>query len=163
MPVIEDLAGFAETLPERGALLGLDLGTRTIGLAVSDVDRTIASPLLTLRRTKFTQDSERLLDLTREREVRGLVLGLPRNMDGSEGPRCQSTRAFARNLSRLTNLPITFIDERLTTVEAEEVLLAADMSRKRRREVIDKLAAAIILQEALDLMKRIGKEAGHEE
>ncbi len=159
MPVIEDLAAFADALPARGALMGLDLGTRTIGLAVSDVGRSIATPLETVRRTKFTHDAETLLARAREREVTGFVLGLPRNMDGSEGRRCQSTRAFARNLARLTDLPITFSDERLTTVEAENRLLAAGLSRKRRREVIDRMAAAIILQEALERMRRTARAA----
>ncbi len=162
MPVIEDLADFADALPERGALMGLDLGTRTIGLAVSDVERMIATPLVTIRRTKFTNDAEALLDRAREREVVGFVLGLPRNMDGSEGRRCQSTRAFARNLARLTELPITFSDERLTTVEAENRLLAADLSRKRRRAVIDRMAAAIILQEALERMRRTVRSVGED-
>ena len=162
MPVIEDLADFADALPERGALMGLDLGTRTIGLAVSDVERMIATPLVTIRRTKFTNDAEALLDRAREREVAGFVLGLPRNMDGSEGRRCQSTRAFARNLARLTELPITFSDERLTTVEAENRLLAADLSRKRRRAVIDRMAAAIILQEALERMRRTVRSVGED-
>ncbi len=162
MPVIEDLADFADALPARGAVMGLDLGTRTIGLAVSDVERMIATPLVTIRRTKFTNDAEALLDRAREREVAGFVLGLPRNMDGSEGRRCQSTRAFARNLARLTELPITFSDERLTTVEAENRLLAADLSRKRRRAVIDRMAAAIILQEALERMRRTVRSVGED-
>jgi putative Holliday junction resolvase len=144
---------FAAALPPLRALMGLDLGDKTIGLAVSDRQLTVASPLSTIRRSKFTADAAELLKLTGAREVGGLVLGLPLNMDGSEGPRCQSTRAFARNLARLTDLPIAFWDERLSTVAAERALLEADTSRKRRSEVIDHVAAGYILQGALD---RIG-------
>ena len=147
---IED---FAAALPAGRAVAGFDLGTKTIGVAVSDRLLTAATPLLTIRRTKFTADAAALLDLCAGREIGGLVLGLPRNMDGSEGPRCQSTRAFARNLERLTELPIAFWDERLSTVAAERALLEADTSRKRRAEVIDHVAAGFILQGALD---RIG-------
>ena len=123
---------------------------KTIGVAVSDVFRSVATPLETIRRTKFTADAAQLLDIVRARDLGGLVLGLPYNMDGSEGPRCQSTRAFARNLSRLTDLPITFCDERLSTVAAERALLEADTSRKRRSQVIDHVAAGYILQGVLD-------------
>ncbi len=151
----DEFAGFAERLPPRRALFGLDLGERTIGISVSDRDRTVASPLTTLRRRKFSADAEALLALAAEREISGLVLGLPRNMDGSEGPRCQSTRAFARNLSRLTELPIGFWDERLSTVAAERALLEADTSRRRRAEVIDQVAAAYILQGALDRLRHL--------
>ena len=131
-------------------LIGLDLGERTIGVALSDRTRAVATPVETIRRKKFTTDAERLLHIVTDREVGGLILGLPRNMDGSEGPRCQSTRAFARNLSRLTELPIGFWDERLSTVAAERALLEADTSRRRRAEVIDHVAASYILQGALD-------------
>jgi putative Holliday junction resolvase len=144
---------FAAALPPLRALMGLDLGDKTIGLAVSDRQLAVASPLSTIRRSRFTADAAELLRLTAAREVGGLVLGLPLNMDGSEGPRCQSTRAFARNLARLTDLPIAFWDERLSTVAAERALLEADTSRKRRSEVIDHVAAGYILQGALD---RIG-------
>lgn len=147
---IEDLA--AALAPMR-AVAGLDLGEKTIGVAVSDPMLSVASPLQTIRRTKFTKDAEALLALVAARDLGGLILGLPRNMDGSEGPRCQSTRAFARNLSRLTDIPIGFWDERLSTVAAERALLEADTSRKRRSEVIDHVAAGYILQGALD---RIG-------
>lgn len=148
--VTDDLTLFAAALPDLGAIAGLDLGDKTIGVAVSDLRRSVASPLSTIRRTKFTADAEALLTLTRARDIRGLILGLPRNMDGSEGPRAQSTRAFARNLSRLSDLPIAFWDERLSTVAAERALLQADTSRKRRSEVIDHVAAGFILQGALD-------------
>ena len=137
--------------------MGLDLGTRTIGVAVSDSGRRIASPLQTINRTRFGADAAALLALAAARRIGGLVLGLPRNMDGSEGPRAQSTRAFARNLAGLTELPITFWDERLSTVAAERALLEADTSRKRRAEVIDHVAAGYILQGLLD---RIGHLTG---
>ena len=130
--------------------MGLDLGTRTIGVAVSDTSRRVASPLETIRRTKFGADAAALLALAEARRIGGLVLGLPRNMDGSEGPRAQATRAFARNLAGLTELPITFWDERLSTVAAERALLEADASRRRRAEVIDQVAAGYILQGLLD-------------
>ncbi len=149
----DDIVSFAALLAPQRALAGLDLGEKTIGVAVSDRLLSVASPLTTIRRTKFTADAAALLTIFAEREIGGIVLGLPRNMDGSEGPRCQSTRAFARNLSRLTDLPITFWDERLSTVAAERALLEADTSRKRRSEVIDHVAAGFILQGALD---RIG-------
>jgi putative Holliday junction resolvase len=146
---------FARALPAAGALLGLDLGTKTIGVAVSDAGRRIASPLVTLRRTKLRPDADALLRLARENAAVGLVLGLPINMDGSEGPRAQSTRAFARNLAPLTALPIGFWDERLSTVAVTRTLLAADASRARRAELIDKMAAAYILQGALDRLSRL--------
>lgn len=151
---------FAAALPRFGALAGLDLGTKTIGVAVSDRLRSVASPLSTIRREKFTLDVEKLLKITSEREIAGLVLGLPMNMDGSEGPRCQSTRAFARNLEKLSPLPITFWDERLSTVAAERAMLEADMSRKRRAEVIDHVAAGFILQGALDRLGYMGTANG---
>lgn len=153
--VTDDLTLFAAALPDLGAIAGLDLGDKTIGVAVSDLRRSVASPLSTIRRTKFTADAEALLTLTRARDIRGLILGLPRNMDGSEGPRAQSTRAFARNLSRLSDLPIAFWDERLSTVAAERALLLADTSRKRRSEVIDHVAAGFILQGALDRLGHV--------
>jgi putative Holliday junction resolvase len=148
--VIEDPAAFAAALGPGRALLGLDLGTRTIGVAVSDTRRRVASPLETVRRTRFAADAGRLIALADARAIGGLVLGLPRNMDGSEGPRAQSARAFARNLAALTELPITFWDERLSTVAAERALLEADASRRRRAEVIDHVAAGYILQGFLD-------------
>ena len=149
-----DLAAFMAALPPAGALIGLDLGSKTIGLALSDTRRRIASPLFTIARTKFTADAQHLLDAVSEHAVAGLVLGLPLNMDGSEGPRVQATRAFARNLGRLTGLPILFWDERLSTAAVTRTLIDADASRKRRGEVVDKMAAAYILQGALDRMGR---------
>ncbi len=148
--IFETIEDFAAALAPMRALIGLDLGTRTIGIAVSDRMLGVASPLETLRRRKFTQDATRLLEIAEAREIGGIVLGLPRNMDGSEGPRAQSSRAFARNLARLTDLPITYWDERLSTVAAERALIEADTSRARRAEVIDHVAAAFILQGALD-------------
>lgn len=149
---LEDLKA---RLPEQGALIGLDLGTKTIGLALSDIRRTIASPLDTIRRTKFQAD---LAGLRRHIEAHrpvALVLGLPVNMDGSEGPRAQATRAFARNVAAAIDLPIVFWDERLSTAAVTRTLIEADTSRKRRGEVVDKLAAAFILQGALDRLARM--------
>ncbi|HCP00936.1 MAG TPA: Holliday junction resolvase RuvX [Rhodospirillaceae bacterium] len=153
MPIVEP-NNMKAALAPRTRLLGFDLGTKTIGLAISDSMLKVSSPLETLRRTKFMTDAEKILVLIDTKEVGGLVLGLPRNMDGSEGPRAQSTRAFAKNMDDKVNLPITFWDERLTTAEAERVLIdEADMSRKRRGEVIDKMAASIILQNFLDFLR----------
>ncbi|MBN8997779.1 MAG: Holliday junction resolvase RuvX [Rhizobiales bacterium] len=141
---------FAAALPPEAALMGLDLGTKTIGLAISDAGRRIASPLRTILRTKFRADAEALLKTAAEHRIAALVLGLPLNMDGSEGPRVQATRAFARNLGQLTPLPILFWDERLSTAAVTRTLLEADASRRRRDEVVDKMAAAYILQGVLD-------------
>ena len=157
--ITDDLAEFAAVLPRAGALVGLDLGTKTIGVAVSDGLRGVASPLATVRRKKFTLDAAALLDLIASRQVAGLVLGLPRNMDGSEGPRAQSTRAFARNLAQMTPLPMTFWDERLSTVAAERALIEADTSRRRRAELIDHVAAGYILQGALDRLRHMAAGA----
>ncbi|HVY50622.1 MAG TPA: Holliday junction resolvase RuvX [Devosia sp.] len=140
-------------LPRTGKLLGLDLGTKTIGVAVSDGLRYTATPLETIVRTKFTADAARLLALAAENTAVGLVLGLPLNMDGSEGPRAQSTRAFARSLARKTDLPIAFWDERLSTAAVTRMLIAADTRRNRRAEVVDKLAASYILQGFLDRLR----------
>ena len=150
------MAEFSAAIPSTGALAGLDLGTKTIGLAVSDGLRQVASPLKVIRRQKFTLDAQALLAVASDRALVGIVLGLPRNMDGTEGPRAQSTRAFARNLERLTPLPITFWDERLSTVAAERALLEGDTSRRRRAEVIDQVAAGYILQGALDRLRHLG-------
>ncbi|MEI6099634.1 MAG: Holliday junction resolvase RuvX [Alphaproteobacteria bacterium] len=157
--IVEDVAQFLAGLPPNRAICGLDLGDKTVGFAVSDLRRQIATPLLVIRRVKFTEDAARLLTLLDERQLAGIVLGLPLNMDGSEGPRVQSTRAFARNLTKLTDLPITYWDERLSTVAAERALLEADTSRKRRSEVIDQVAAGYILQGALDRMGHMGRAA----
>ncbi|MBY0531878.1 MAG: Holliday junction resolvase RuvX [Xanthobacteraceae bacterium] len=144
---IDELPGL---LAPNARLIGVDLGEKTIGLALSDVNRTIASPLETLPRGKFKTDSEKLLALVTKFDVGGLVIGLPKNMDGSEGPRAQSARAFVRNLSPLIDLAIVFWDERLSTAAVERTLIEADTSRRRRDEVVDKVAAAYILQGALD-------------
>lgn len=154
--ICDTVEAFASALPRSGAVAGLDLGTKTIGVAVSDGLRSIATPLTVIRRSKFSADAAALLDLAADRALAGIVLGLPRNMDGSEGPRAQSTRAFARNLERLTPLPITFWDERLSTVAAERALLEADASRARRAQVIDQVAAGLILQGALDRLRYLG-------
>ena len=153
--ICDDIATFVQTVPAAGPLAGLDLGTVTIGVAISDVMRGVATPSETIKRKKFGVDAAALLALCAKRNVTGLVLGLPLNMDGSEGPRCQATRAFARNLERLTPLPITYWDERLSTVAATRALLEADTSRKRRAEVIDHVAADYILQGALDRMHHL--------
>jgi putative Holliday junction resolvase len=150
------LAELPARLPEGTRLLGLDLGDKTIGLAISDRGLGVASPLETLRRAKFTQDAAALAKICAERGVGGLVLGLPVNMDGSEGPRCQSTRQFARNLEQLAGfeLAVAFWDERLSTAAVERLLVEeADMSRRRRAQVVDKMAAAYILQGALDALR----------
>ena len=140
-------------LPVTGKLLGLDLGTKTLGVAVSDALRLTATPLETIARTKFTADAERLMALAAEHAAVGIVLGLPLNMDGSEGPRAQSTRAFARNLRAKLPLPLAFWDERLSTAAVDRMLIAADTRRDRRAEVIDKLAASYILQGFLDRLR----------
>ena len=156
-PTIE---AFAAALSPVSALAGLDYGEKTIGVAVSDRMRSVGTPLETIRRTRFSADAARLLEIAAAREIGGFVIGLPLNMDGSEGPRCQSTRAFARNLERLTPLPVVFWDERLSTVAAERALLEADASRKRRGRVIDHVAAGVILQGALDRLRNV--RSGHE-
>lgn len=154
MPVVA-LIDANPLLPARGALIGLDLGTKTIGVAVSDPDRKLATGVETIKRKAFKADAARLLALAAERKAVGLVLGLPINMDGSEGPRAQSTRAFARNLSQLTGLPIALWDERLSTAAVERELIGMDVSRARRAEVIDEHAAIFILQGALDRLTNL--------
>jgi putative holliday junction resolvase len=154
MPVLP-LTDIAPHLPARGGLIGLDLGTKTIGVAVSDPDRRLATGVTTVIRKAFTADAKAVLALAAERNAAGFVLGLPVNMDGSEGPRAQSTRAFARNFSKLTVLPIGLWDERLSTAAVERDLIAADMSRAKREKVIDEHAAMFILQGALDRLLRL--------
>jgi len=156
--IVDDVLAYAAALPRDGRLLGLDLGSKTIGLALSDVTRLIASPLETIKRVKLRIDTERLMAVVATHRIAGLVLGLPINLDGNEGPRAQSTRAFAKNLAGLHGAslpPLLLWDERLTTQAAERVLLEADQSRRRRAEVIDKMAAALILQSALDRIGRL--------
>ena len=149
---IEDLPPL---LAREARLLGLDVGTKTIGLALSDVTRSIATPYHTVRRTKFTEDAKVIQEAVKEHEVGALVIGLPINLDGSEGPRAQSTRAFARNLAARIEVPMVFWDERLSTAAVERHLLEAGASRKRRAQVIDRMAAAYILQGALDRLNRL--------
>ncbi|HKS87021.1 MAG TPA: Holliday junction resolvase RuvX [Pseudolabrys sp.] len=155
MSIVLPLDEVATQLPKRGVLVGLDLGTKTIGVAVSDPDRKLATGIETIVRKTFTADARRLIELATERAAVGYVLGLPINMDGSEGPRAQATRAYARNLARLTGLPIALWDERLSTMAVERELIAADVSRKKRAAVIDQHAAAFILQGALDRLSRL--------
>ncbi len=154
MPVLP-LIEIAPLLPARGPLIGLDLGTKTIGVAVSDPDRRLAAGVTTVARKAFKADAAAVLALAAERRATAFVLGLPINMDGSEGPRAQSTRAFARNFAKLTELPIGLWDERLSTAAVERGLIEANMSRARRAEVIDQHAAAFILQGALDRLARL--------
>ena len=151
--IYEDVFEFANKLHSNNSLIGLDLGTKTIGVAVSDTILSVATPIKTIKRKKFSADADQLLRIISIKNCCGVVVGLPKNMDGSEGPRAQSTRAFARNFSKKTPLPITFWDERLSTVAAEKALLEADTTRKRRAEVIDHVAAAYILQGFLDRLK----------
>ena len=151
---VVDIDVFSRSLKRNDRLLGIDLGTKTIGLALSDVERRLASPYRTLARSKFAEDAAALLALVTTFQVAAFVMGLPLNMDGSEGPRAQSTRAFVRNLGKITALPVIFWDERLSTAAVERELIAQDVSRKRRAAVIDQMAAAYILQGALDRMIR---------
>jgi putative Holliday junction resolvase len=153
MPVVE-LTELPKLLPKHAPVVALDLGEKTIGVAVSDATRTVASPLELIRRTRFTDDVQALFRLMESRGAAGVVIGLPVNMDGTEGPRCQSSRAFARNLLRLRDLPIAFWDERMSSVAVNRMLVdEADMTRARRAEVVDKAAAAWILQGALERMR----------
>lgn len=154
----DDIAAFAAALTPMRPIIGLDPGEKTVGVAVSDALLSSAGAVETVRRTRFAADAARILAIAEDRGATGIIMGLPRNMDGSEGPRCQSVRAFARNLAKLTELPIGFWDERLSTVAAERALLEADMTRKRRKEVIDAVAAAYILQGALDRLQHLRTE-----
>lgn len=149
------LEELAARLPKKGRLMGLDLGTKTIGLALSDVERRLASPLDTIKRAKFTQDAESLIKRAKDFEVCALIIGLPLNMDGSQGPRAQATRAFMRSLSKLSPWPFAFWDERLSTAAVTRELIAQDASRSKRAEVVDRMAAAYILQGALDRLKQL--------
>jgi putative Holliday junction resolvase len=155
---ILDLTELEQALAPAAALIGLDLGTKTIGVAISDLGRRIASPLVLINRVKFTQDAEALIKLIGERQVAGIVIGLPLNMDGSEGPRAQATRAFVRNLLPKIDISVSFWDERLSTVAVTRTLLEADTSRKRRGELVDKMAAGFILQGALDRMQKLKRD-----
>jgi putative pre-16S rRNA nuclease len=150
---IVDLNELNRLVPKDARLLGLDLGEKTIGLALSDTSRTIATPMLTLKRGRFAVDAEQISVIVSEQKVAGLVIGLPLNMDGTEGPSAQSARAFGRNFAALSELPVVFCDERLSTVAVTRTLLEADASRKQRARVVDKMAAAFVLQGALDQLK----------
>ncbi len=152
--IVADLESLRAALPRHQRLFGLDVGEKTIGLALSDPGLSVASPISTIKRTKFTADANALLKLAAERQVGGLVIGLPLNMDGSEGPRCQSVRQFAANLLKLKDLPILFWDERLSTMAVEREMIAHDVTRARRDKVVDQAAAAFILQGLLDAMTR---------
>ena len=154
----DSLRELANSLAAGSRLLGLDVGTKTIGLALSDVTRSVATPLETIRRTKFQKDTDALLAILARFGIGGLVIGLPLNMDGSEGPRAQATRAFARNLAARTELPMAFWDERLSTAAVTRTLLEADASRARRAELVDKMAAAYILQGALDRLRAMNRD-----
>ncbi|MCY3877782.1 MAG: Holliday junction resolvase RuvX [Rhodobacteraceae bacterium] len=156
-PVAIQIGEFFRALPPAGPLIGIDHGSKTLGIAVSDHDRRMAAPLTTIRGKTFRHRVNELLKLCTERETTGIVIGYPRNMDGTEGRRCQSVKAFAHNLSRLTTLPITFFDERLSTAEAEAQLCDAGVRRQQRANLVDQVAAAIILQDALDMLARTGE------
>ena len=153
--VYNSIEKFIENIGLDGALMGLDLGDKTIGVAVSDTRQSVATGIKTIKRNKFQQDLKILMRFIEGREIKGVILGLPKNMNGTEGPRCQSTRAFAKNMSVTVPLPITFWDERLSTVAAERSLIEANASRRRRAEVIDYVAASFILQGALDRLLAI--------
>jgi putative holliday junction resolvase len=159
----DELVAFIGGLSPRARLMGLDLGTKTIGLALSDVERRIATPLETIKRVKFTPDVGRIKDLAARYDVGGLVIGLPLNMDGTEGPRSQAARAFVRNLKPLLPLPILFWDERMSTMVVTRTLLDADASRAKRADAVDKMAAAYILQGALDRYERMAADAADAE
>lgn len=153
--IIDHIRAFRGILPPRASLIGLDLGEKTIGVAVSDDDRAVAAALETLPKKKFTADAERLLKIVADYAIGGIVIGLPVNMDGTEGPRCQSARQFGANLALKTDIPIGFWDERMSTVAMQRHLIAQDVTRKRRAEVIDKMAAQYILQGALDFLRNL--------
>lgn len=150
--VFQSLGGFCGQLPLAGTLIGIDHGAKSLGIAVSDHERRISSPLTTIRARRFNERIRQLQTVCDQRDVAGVVIGLPRNMDGTEGPRCQSVRAFARNLASRVDLPITFWDERLSTHEAESMMIDAGVDRRRRSESIDRVAASLILQGALDAL-----------
>ena len=150
MPPFLDIEAFGSHLPSRGRLIGIDLGSKTIGLALSDLERRIATPLRTLKRTTFKREAAELIPIFAEFDVVGVILGLPLDLEGRDTPRSQSTRAFARNLSSAVDLPIGFWDERFSTAVVTRSLIENDVSRKRRAEVVDRMAAAYILQGALD-------------
>jgi len=152
--IFDDIATLCSSLNRHERLFGLDLGEKTIGIAVSDPGLHVATPVVTIRRKKFTLDAQELLRLIAERQVGGLVIGLPRNMDGGEGPRCQSVRQFASNLLKLKDMPVAFWDERLSTVAVTRDMIEADLSRAKRAQAVDRAAATFILQGALDFWQK---------
>jgi putative Holliday junction resolvase len=152
--IVSSIGELRAALAPAQRLMGLDLGEKTIGIAVGDPSHMIATPVMTIRRTKFSEDAKQLLKLINERQVGGLVIGLPLNMDGSEGPRCQSVRQFANNLRKVHDLPMTFWDERLSTVAVTRDMITADLSRAKRAKIVDQAAAAFILQGGLDSLRR---------
>ena len=156
--VFQSLGGFHRQLPGAGALVGIDHGAKSLGIAVSDHERRISAPVVTIRARKFGERMRQILTVCDGRDAVGIVIGFPRNMDGTEGPRCQSVRAFARNLASRVDLPITFWDERLSTHEAENMMIEAGVNRRRRSESIDRVAASLILQGALDALAEHGAE-----
>jgi putative Holliday junction resolvase len=157
--LVTSLDQLSRLLPLKGRLMGLDLGTKTIGLALSDVERRLASPLVTIKRVKFSQDAHLLLKIAEDQQAMALIFGLPLNMDGSSGPRAQATEAFLRNLRLLTSLPFALWDERLSTAAVTRDLIDRDVSRAKRAQVVDKLAAAYILQGALDRLNSIKSDS----
>ena len=154
--ITDTVSLFSKILPQRGRVLGLDLGAKRIGIAISDPSRKIASPLYTLQRTKFTKDASKIKSLCHDDRVKGLVIGLPINMDGSEGKACQASREFSRLFYEFSGLPILLWDERLSTIAITKTMIEADLSRQRQGEVVDKMAAAYILQGALDTIGSAG-------
>jgi len=159
LPLIDDFAAFHSQIPRRKRLLGFDVGTKTLGLALSDTGLSIASPLETIMRSKFTKDAARVAEIVKAQDIGGFVIGLPMNMDGSEGPRAQSCRSFANNLLEKLDLPLIFWDERLSTAAVTRMMIEADTTRARRAELVDKLAASFILQGALDRLRALGLTA----
>lgn len=151
--IFHTIADFKQNLPDRGRLLGFDLGEKTLGIALSDIDRMIASPLETLVKDKFSKLLEEIKDIIQKHKIQGIVIGLPMNMNGSEGPRCESVRQFAKNIEPSIDLPLLFWDERLSTMAVSRIMIEADLTRKRQKQVVDKMAASYILQGTLDALK----------
>ena len=151
--IFQTILDFKSTLPNRGRLLGFDLGEKTLGIALSDLDRMIATPLETLIKDKFSKLLEEIQTIIQKHTIKGIVIGLPMNMNGSEGPRCESARQFAKNIEPSIDLPLLFWDERLSTMAVSRIMIEADLTRKRQKQVVDKMAASYILQGALDALK----------
>ncbi|MDP1975246.1 MAG: Holliday junction resolvase RuvX [Alphaproteobacteria bacterium] len=151
--IFQTILDFKSTLPNRGRLLGFDLGEKTLGIALSDLDRMIATPLETLIKDKFSKLLEEIQTIIQKHNIKGIVIGLPMNMNGSEGPRCESVRQFAKNIEPTIDLPLLFWDERLSTMAVSRIMIEADLTRKRQKQVVDKMAASYILQGALDALK----------